>query len=732
MITDHAQGNNNNNNNNNPPPPTSTYLTSEDLEESLKEMIADGTVSASEAFCLRVQRRRTSVDLHMEAGEDPRLSVPASDPSRLSLVVVGTESMTLHGEEVICRGTNCGELTPIPIDYTALNGHRMIAPVMPWLVSCDLEDDKSEAVRYLCYRSAAVIVIFYSVRHKQSLLDVANRWVPEVRDCFKDTEAPPIVLVGTHAEDDRTREVPSNSAIELARELGVAKYLEIFSTHAAHAHEVYVQSIQSILSTYDVVSIDEYFTLFAPHAREDVAVWREFMTAPTPRVHFDLYERTLHVDVDEIEDKRFATKIRLYLDGVAADEMEYTDPIQLSPVPQMPKTVTVSVCRRCHFPSDAIVVDVPPVTPNPAGQFDVFSGRFYLLTEPNTTYYYTTDGSKPNPVSSNVYTRSLTSSSGVVIRVVAMQSGSFRSKIVDFAPPEALPSPKVCFVAAEGVLSIDTVPYLEYRYTVDGSAPAYDTVNNPSSMVYTRPVLIPKEKYAHIAHPKIRVAVFPRLYYPSKVVEVPLAPPKSNASCPVVNVNKTAMNRIHRTHSPGSNNNNKSNINNNSNLHSSSPRPSPARSTSASRARMVQGKRTTSSPSPAPAAPPVGCRAEENTVRFNFPAPIHLSHLTITTPGRRRGPDQYELAVRTSPKGFSADSFVVVGSGFLKDVKGVQRLGLHPTAEAVCVDVVEVRCTFQADNSANTFEIVDMKVHGKPTTTATATKRADDDGVYEE
>ena len=104
-----------------------------------------------------------------------------------------------------------------------------------------------------------------------------------------------------------------------------------------------------------------------------------------------------------------------------------------------------------------------------------------------------------------------------------------------------------------------------------------------------------------------------------------------------------------------------------------------------------------------PAAP--ACRSDGNTVYFDFPIPIALSHITITTPGRARGPDAYEVLVRTR----EGSAPISVGMGDLQDLEGVQTM--HVVSAARGMDLCQVVCRLSGPDG---FDVLDMKVHGKP------------------
>ncbi|EKG02590.1 ras-related GTP-binding protein, putative [Trypanosoma cruzi] len=100
------------------------------------------------------------------------------------------------------------------------------------------------------------------------------------------------------------------------------------------------------------------------------------------------------------------------------------------------------------------------------------------------------------------------------------------------------------------------------------------------------------------------------------------------------------------------------------------------------------------------------CTADDNIVVFDFPEPISLSYISVMTPGEGAGPKSYEVEVKHA---YGTD-FLSVGSGELKDIKGVQKLEVIENACLFPID--KVRCVF--DGTASGFCVKDLKVHGKP------------------
>ncbi|ESL05170.1 hypothetical protein TRSC58_07204 [Trypanosoma rangeli SC58] len=101
------------------------------------------------------------------------------------------------------------------------------------------------------------------------------------------------------------------------------------------------------------------------------------------------------------------------------------------------------------------------------------------------------------------------------------------------------------------------------------------------------------------------------------------------------------------------------------------------------------------------------CTADNNMVVFEFPDPISLSCITVVTPGDGTGATSYEVEVKHA----HGMGFLSVGSGELRDVKGVQTMNVLANVRLFPID--KVRCVF-GGMAASGFRVKDLKVHGKP------------------
>lgn len=95
--------------------------------------------------------------------------------------------------------------------------------------------DELDRLRPLCYKNADVFLLCYSVVRPCSFRNLANRWVPEVRQHCPST---PLVLVGTqldlredvqvliHLAQNQQRPVSTEEGQRLAQEMGAVGFAE--------------------------------------------------------------------------------------------------------------------------------------------------------------------------------------------------------------------------------------------------------------------------------------------------------------------------------------------------------------------------------------------------------------------------------------------------------------------------------------------------------------------------
>ena len=494
----------------------------------------------------------------------------------------------------------------------------------------------------------------------------------------------------------------------------------------------------------------------------DDRVFREHLTSPTPVGRFDLMTRTFHVH------QAAGTRYYMTLSDrePTLGDIELSGPFKLRK--PYPARLSVKAFRRCWYPSETLVIPVPEETPPPKGYFDVVRRGFFVFSpvEGAGRVHYTTDGSKPTEASTMLsITDGLLFDSGVpgsatdsscdripdAVTLIAVEEGRFRSKAVAYHAPPMLSQPRVSFSESDRVLKIlSPQGGVEYRYTLDGTVPSAE-----GGSVITGAVMLPKDA----AVSRIRVAAFPRLAFPSRVVDVPLSGTSGSGSAgaaasatagaaavPAVAMTKTASARVkashQRRHATSPDRHGSSFSRTSSPTAGTSPgrhgrlrsgsgtrQSSPARSSSAnsrSGAAPAQpprrlssnpntsvhrgGSSSASAVSAAPTAPvdsSVTCSTRNSSLDFNFEDPIAVTHLTVATPGAGKGPEGYQIFVQP----YNSNAWVEVGTGALKDSRAVQVMNVTPACRTM--HSMKVQVHFTKPNSG-LFRIDNVQIHGKP------------------
>jgi hypothetical protein len=238
----------------------------------------------------------------------------------------------------------------------------------------------------------------------------------------------------------------------------------------------------------------------------------------------------------------------------------------------------------------------------------------------------------------------------------------------------ALQLPTVHYTPQENMIRIETIPGVVYKYTLDGTLPTY---NSPT---YTTPILIPRD----VTTKMIKVAAFPKLAFPSRIVEIPIGPAKSPVKPSTVKMNKSAIQRFKTP--------------------PISPKKKPI-PPSAMTVKEMENAITKKSldtkriPSPQKKACAVTCKAEGTNVEFQFEKMVIVSKVIIKTPGENKGPASYECFISDGE---------LVGAGNLENVFGEQIMNLD--ARTPCRKLL---CRFRMDRGQTSFKILDMKVDCK-------------------
>ena len=604
-----------------------------------------------------------------------------------------------------------------------------------WVPPCG---DNFKMLRSLYFGSTTVFLAFFSIHNKVSFNNIRTVWLPEIQNHLSKSQTtystkPPILIIGADAQCRRDPGIPhadlvsSEEAVQLAQEFGAAKYIEVFSNNYYHVNEIVQQSLKavSVSGTPAVNSLKSDYDA-------DNCVFREQLTVSTPVGYFNLVDKTFEIHKQPNTQYFYAVTADVSLsDSVSAPtfaDEEYTKPVKLQK--PYPTYIKVVAYKKCHFPSQVLVLPIPTETEPPMGYFDVLRRGFYVQRNPfsrnkERKLYYTTNGSKPTCESSLLDESSgLLFGGGVngidedipeIINLFAVEDGCFRSRVVSVPSPPTLSAPKVMYSDVDGVLKIQSQPHLDYRYTTDGSPPNYN------SCLYSSPVMLPREPGVY----RVRVAAFPKLSFSSRVVDVVIGGTDRNnnnssglnsdqrgkETPPAVPMTRTARARIAR-HSPSGRVASRSP----KSTRPRSPAINPHSNVKSKVSSMIKSGSFHKEPSrqhrqhavdDAVGSSNVSCTTKHNTLDFTFDDPIAITHLTVATPGSAKGPDEYLISVQTP----TDPSLTDVGSGRLQDLNGIQIMSLSPNIQSI--QAVKVQVHFSKTNSG-VFRINNVQIHGQP------------------
>lgn len=388
----------------------------------------------------------------------------------------------------------------------------------------------------MCYAATDAFVLVFSIRDPNSLHAVKNKFLREI-ESYREANPRrnvPIILVGQHAECRSNpafaaQAVSSQDVVTFAHDVGILKYIEIHSNNLRHVNEVFRQLVLAVDQARNIntsMSAQEYRAEFDHHD----TMLRKYLTVRAPEGSFDTFHKTFSLE-NLVPDTTYL--ISLNGDPPTRVSSRYSGPIKLKrPYPRVIKVIGLS---RCRYPSELVTFEVPAETPVPDGHFDVLAKAFFVTVLPSQgpiDIFYTLDGSKPTPASrlydlNGIYLDQGPHLGGFVsgglprsIKILAIEEGLFRSSVAEFLLPDLLDPPVVSYVEKENLLVVEhpldasgdsaVKKHFEFRYTFDGSIP---TVNSPA---YTGPILLPP----NASVTQIRVASFPKLFFPSHVVEV--------------------------------------------------------------------------------------------------------------------------------------------------------------------------------------------------------------------
>lgn len=431
-----------------------------------------------------------------------------------------------------------------------------------WLPPCPSFEDgqnKGKHTETIYFSGTDIYIVIFSIKNPKSFEKVAG-FLKAIKE-FKDTNPNilekdiPILMVGNNAEVRATAKpqdpeiVPAKDAVYLAKQFQVSKYIEINSSNTYHIAELFNQAIGTVELLHETmcnkekakpkpVPLEEWQIR---SLKEDL-YFRSILTLGVVSGFFNQLNRTFEIE------KEPGVEYFYTLDGTDPSKVNgshYESPIKFKK--PYPKAIKIIGLRRGYFPCEVQAFEVPEDSDVPDCFFDTFTKGFHILRKPNSTYFVSFDSEKEPGPDAMIYedpgiyfdqTEKPNACFGEtieipeLIRVVAVEEGKFKSKTKVFRSFQVLPQPTVHFSPSDNMLKIETVPGIVYKYTVDGTTPTYD------SQTYSGPVMLSNAKKPDFA---IKVAAFPKYFFPSKVVTV--IPPASNKKLPTAPATATGANR---------------------------------------------------------------------------------------------------------------------------------------------------------------------------------------------
>lgn len=383
-----------------------------------------------------------------------------------------------------------------------------------------------------------------------------------------------------------------------------------------------------------------------------------------------------------------------------------------------PKEIRVAAFAEGYFPSAVVVFTPPPILPTPVVHYAPHTGTLTIDgPSPLFEYRYTLDGSTPSE-NSLLYTRP------VIVSLNDAADGPVKEIRAAAFPRVFFPSAEVRVDVRSHSHNLRQGPHI---ISTTRSATARSTFAHRAAHLDDADV--PADNQQPASYSATTKAV--RRGPPQQTTPVRRPPPTNNTSpsstsqprlpsasrklvergSPSAQPHRdTASSRLRRAHPAAQ-----------------SQPPTPKRTVTPTRSRVTGHKVTKnaaptpmkateavipSTPSAEPAAPT--CSANDNEIVFDFPSPIDLSHITVSTPGGGQGPDSYEVLVLPASGGHAEP--MSVGLGDLSDERAIQTM--HVVNSARAMPLTRVICKMFGPRG---FEVLDMKVHGRPAAAATPT-----------
>ncbi|KEG09670.1 ras-related GTP-binding protein [Trypanosoma grayi] len=338
----------------------------------------------------------------------------------------------------------------------------------------------------------------------------------------------PVVVVGFASPGPgATTAVTHAEAVELARQMGASKYVEIAPGNTHHARSLTTQCLQ-------VTHVLDASLTTAAAAFLAAAKWQMLqchLRVPKPHVEVDVAAMRLQLDVtpgiayvltaDGSDPRRNASR-------AALQQVPSNGVFDLRLYRKQPGTL-LRICgmARCAYASALAEVEVPSAVPPPCGYFDAALRQFVVVSNgiPFTLrdVRYTLNGTAPTTASPSYIQPIELDTAAVpeerpwgpwrgsaapprVIRLTAFADDEFASPTVTYDVPAVLETPKVVYSPHDSTVSLEsTHPMVEYRYTLDGTTPTQ------TSALYTGPLSL-----AAATTRQVRFVAFPKVFFPSR------------------------------------------------------------------------------------------------------------------------------------------------------------------------------------------------------------------------
>lgn len=581
-------------------------------EDELIDMIKNNSsyeLSKQDIEYLCLQRRRHSIDLKQDQTPIQRSSTPV-----FKVMILGDESE--HNGKLQFYDTLIDNTSKIPYPITNVQLQTNQNSLFQlWVPYCT---DLYSNLRFLYYEYTHIFVMFFNIAQRESFNYLKDELLPEVTSFIdnlkkKSSIIPPILLVGYQSE---SREIHGaedvisfEEIVEVAQFFKCSKYIEIQSKEYHKQRERHHSHVYEVMEHVSNMMKQELFNLSIQHFEWNEEYFKSMLTVPTPEISFHQMEKTFLIS-EFIEDvDYFYTMDGSYPKSSqcipiidrekqtlhSSSTLKYEKPITIHS--QKIHQIHVVGIERCKYTSDIATFTIPNESESVNGYFDVLSKCFRITNwKKDCIYYYTLDGSIPTEHFSHKcmesqidldvslqqqhsYSQHAVSSSQSGghsgggqsntttlnvesphpptcnnLSIIAVEKGKLKSSIRSFIIPPTLQLPNVKYDAIDSTFTIDTVPGVVYRYTLDGSIPThpFDSNNNNSSnttFTYTRSVMLPKKESVKC----IKVIGYPKLSFPSACVEIqakPLMQEHLSSPSSQVKLNNTALKRMKNHSSP--------------------------------------------------------------------------------------------------------------------------------------------------------------------------------------